>query len=337
MTSNFAAGLAIIVVSGILNASFAAPLKKTRAWQWENMWLVFSALSLFALPAAVALWLAPGGARVYGSVPWAALLPAIAGGFFWGTAQVTFGIGINLAGMAVAFAVVGGLCAFTGSVLVMAILQPAEMLGARGWILLAGTGVLAWGLLLYARAARERDLNAASEAGARPASRKGVALCVYTGIMGGALNMGFASSTELVRQAGTMGISQPRATLLVWLLLLSSAAVPNVGYPLWLLVRNRTLVRFRTKPVMNFGLALLMAVLWLLGTLGYGLGATVMGGFGTSIGYALYLTLMLLWSTILGVLTKEWAFAGPVTLRTMKLALLIIVAAVLIFSCAGLF
>lgn len=333
----FFAGLAIIVASAVSNSSFPLPLKKARQWKWENAWLLFSIWSLAVMPVLLAAILAPGFTQVYASVPAGALAPAVAGGFLWGTAQVTFGIGIDLVGMAMAFAIVGGLCAFTGSVLVMAMLHSAEMVGPRGLILLAGTLTLAWGLARYARAARERDTKIAGSGGpGTSVFRKGLAVCVYTGIMGGALNMGYANSGELVQQAARMGISTTRATFLVWALLLGAASIPNVAYSLWLLGRNHTFASFREERARNLLLTVLMAALWLAGTIGYGLGATVMGAFGTSIGYALYLTLLLLWSSVMGVLTGEWKMASLATLVTMKQALAIIVAAVAIFSAAGL-
>jgi L-rhamnose-H+ transport protein len=337
MVLPFFAGLLVIAASAVSNSSFPLPLKKTRHWKWENAWLLFSIWSLAVMPPMLAAALAPGFTAIYAAVPFRTLLPALAGGFLWGTAQVTFGIGIDMVGMAMAFAIVGGLCAFTGSVLVLAVLAPGEMLGARGLTLLAGTVVLGWGLARYARAARERDVKAGGGAG-RSGSvfRKGLAVSVYTGIMGGALNMGFANSGELVKTAVETGVSAGRATLPVWALLLGAAAIPNAGYSLWLLWRNRTFRVFPQEGGRNLVLTIAMAALWLAGTIGYGFGATIMGAFGTSVGYALYLTLLVLWSSVMGVLTGEWKGASPATIRTMKQALGIIVAAVVIFSSAGL-
>ena len=43
-------GLAIIVFSGMLIASFAAPMKLARAWSWENTWLIYATLALLVIP-----------------------------------------------------------------------------------------------------------------------------------------------------------------------------------------------------------------------------------------------------------------------------------------------
>ena len=35
-------GLMLVFVGGLLNGSFAAPMKRLSAWRWENIWLVYS-------------------------------------------------------------------------------------------------------------------------------------------------------------------------------------------------------------------------------------------------------------------------------------------------------
>ena len=42
-------GLLLVFVGGVLNGSFAAPMKRLSAWQWENIWLVYSLVGLLVL------------------------------------------------------------------------------------------------------------------------------------------------------------------------------------------------------------------------------------------------------------------------------------------------
>ena len=39
-----------ILVAGIMNGSFAVPMKWTRHWAWENIWLAWSSLPSFCSP-----------------------------------------------------------------------------------------------------------------------------------------------------------------------------------------------------------------------------------------------------------------------------------------------
>ena len=78
MTHHFWFGMAIILVSGAMNAAFALPMKYSRIWKWENLWLVFSVVGIFMVPWALAFGLVPGLMQVYAGVtPRALFLPLI--------------------------------------------------------------------------------------------------------------------------------------------------------------------------------------------------------------------------------------------------------------------
>ena len=237
-------GFLIIATSGILNASFALPLRFSKVWQWENSWFVFSALSLLIFPLSLVYALAGPPWSVYRDIPHEVLLPALICGFIWGLAQVAFGIGISLVGMAMSFAIVGGLAGALGSVAPLAFLHPEELGGQRGIALLVSIAVLAAGLWLYVIAARKRDFVQRGAATVSKDFRKGLAVCVFTGIAGSALNLGFALSGPLATQLSKHGLPATRAGLCVWAVILGSAAIPNLAYSAYLLVSNKTSSNF---------------------------------------------------------------------------------------------
>ena len=94
MEPNPLAGIIIIFVSGIVNASFPLPMKYARAWKWENLWFVFSLLALLVLPVGAATWAIPDLPEVYTSLPTRDLLPGAVFGLLWGFAQTSFGIAV---------------------------------------------------------------------------------------------------------------------------------------------------------------------------------------------------------------------------------------------------
>jgi len=331
MIGNVTAGLAIILVSGILNASFPLPMKYVRRWKWENTWLAFCTLSLFVLPLALArtavadLWL------ILGEAPARELFAALAGGFVWGTAQVTFGIAIASVGMAMAFAIVVGMCSVLGSLFPMIVLHPGDLLARPGLLLMASAVILTAGLVLYARAARQREADAGVSHG-HGGCRKGLAVCLYTGAAGGAINLGFAFSRALTGRALAHGATPLAASFVVWALVLPAGYLPNLVYCLYLLIKHRSYRNYAGSGAKEPVLAAAMAVLWLSGWAGYGVGATAMGAYGTSIGFAAYMTALLLWSTCLGVLTGEWRAASPATVRRMRVAVAAILLSVVVLS-----
>ena len=324
-------GFVIIGLSGMMNASFALPMKFGKTWRWENFWLVFSALSLLILPLGFAAGFAGLPAHGLQEAAPRVLMPALVCGFVWGWAQVAFGIGISLVGIAMAFAIVGGLAGALGSLLPLAILHPRELVGRRGELLLLSILILAAGLWAYVVAARRRDRSQAGALYEGSVLRKGIAVCVFTGVAGAALNLGFALSAPLWLSLTAKGASPLGATLWVWVVLLAAGAVPNLGYSALLLSRNGTWAGFSSGG-RDAGLAVAMAFLWITGTLGYGTGATIAGHAGNSVGYALYMTVLLLWSTCLGVFTGEWRQSPDTAKRFMVFAVVLIVCSVVILG-----
>jgi L-rhamnose-H+ transport protein len=334
---NFWIGFAIILVSGMLNASFPLPMKYSRAWKWENTWFLFTTLALFLFPLILAMAAVPDLAGMYAALPAEAFLPGAVFGFLWGTAQVTFGIAIAGVGMAMAFAIVVGMSGLFGSLISMGVLHPDELTGPRGIALMVSAAILVVGLFLYGKAGRDRERETGAAGPSGSSFRKGLMVCLYTGLMGGMINLGFAFSGKVSDAAVARGASGQSATLAVWLIVLAAGYVPNLVYTVYLMIRNGTGGNFLMRPGREGLLATATGLLWLGGTLGYGSGATAMGAYGTSIGYAIYVTILLLWSTTLGILTGEWKHARPATVRRMKLGVAVILVSALVLSSTGFF
>src|ERR1039458_5702877 len=68
-------GLALTLLAGALAGNCMLPMKFARRWQWENVWLVFSIVSLLILPWALALTLAGNLGEIYGGHDSWPLLP----------------------------------------------------------------------------------------------------------------------------------------------------------------------------------------------------------------------------------------------------------------------
>src|SRR5258708_36059585 len=62
---NASTGFLLLVLAGLLNASFALPMKFTRRWAWENTWALWSALALLLMPLTAAVITVPQLSHVY--------------------------------------------------------------------------------------------------------------------------------------------------------------------------------------------------------------------------------------------------------------------------------
>jgi L-rhamnose-H+ transport protein len=342
MSKAFLIGMSIIFFSGLFNGSFAWPMKHAHGWKWENIWLCFTFLALFVLPLLVTVTFVPHLRELYTSAPLKELLPALIFGFLWGIAQATFGIGIDAVGMALAIAVVVGLTGFLGSLIPMLVLNPAELFHPRGIALMISLPVLILAMVLYGMAGLRREKEQASQT-SQPKKPKmsfaaGLGICIFTGVFGALLNFGFAFSGPLQRRSVDLGANPAFSTYAVWLLVLTAGFIPNLLYCSYLLFRNRTWNLYGsqgwTKDATMGGA---MALLWLGGVLGYGMGSTFFGGSGTSFGFAFLIASTVLVSNLLGLFSGEWTGTTPRTRRFLSSAVVSVVLAMVVLSLGGMF
>ena len=48
--SNVPLAVGLALVAGILNGSFAAPMKYAKFWKWENIWSVWAVVGMLMFP-----------------------------------------------------------------------------------------------------------------------------------------------------------------------------------------------------------------------------------------------------------------------------------------------
>ena len=318
------------------------PMKLSRTWKWENLWLVFSVVGIFMVPWALAFGLVPGLLRVFAEVtPRALFLPLIFG-LLWGFAQVTFGVSFRIVGVALSFAVVSALCSLSGSLVPMLVFHPQDIFRPRGLLLLLSIPFLLIGLVFYAYAGRRREKEQAdpnaSSSSPKSSFATGLALCIFTGIFGSSYNLGFAFGGDVIRVSQQHGAGHMTSTYPVWALVLGAGFIPNLVYCVYLLVKNGTANLFtRRGSTREAVLALAMAATWITAVLGYGIGATLVGADGTSVGYMLFVAASILFANAYGLMAGEWKGTSPRTRRFLIAAVAFILVAVIVLNLGGLF
>ena len=342
MTEHFWIGTAVILLSGAMNGSFALPMKYAKAWRWENTWLIYAMVGLLLSPWALTWGFVPHFREVYRGIPVAAVLLPVVFGLLWGIAQVTFGVGIAAVGMALAFAVVAGLSCLAGSMVPLVVLHPLEILSPRGVLFLVSVPILMAGLALYGLAGRRREREqapAASRADSKAISfMTGLGICIFTGIVGCSWNLGFAFSNGILARSTSLGAGSITSTYALWPLILTAGFIPNLVYCSYLLFRNGSWSLIGARgSVKEALLGATMGLLWLGGILGYGVGAGLVGRFGTSLGFTLFTAGQILASNLLGVLTGEWKGTSSRTMGLLKGAVVAILISVIVLNLGGLF
>ena len=322
----------LLALAGLMNGSFALPMKRMPRWQWENIWLVWSALALLVMPMLFASLFVPRYWTGLREVSGASLLLVISCGGAWGVAQVLFGQSVSTIGMALTFSLVLGISAALGA-LVPFLRTHSDLLWTPiGAFLFAGLAVLAAGMVLCAHAGILRE-RAAGRVPGTMAIHLGLLLAILSGILASAMNVGFTYATSLSTMAARHGAPAAGSAAAMWFPLLAGGAIPNLLYTGYLLKKNRT-ARLYAGRDLGFYLFLTacMATLWFASTTLYGLASGLLGSLGTVLGWPIFMSIVVVVASAIGWMTGEWRGSGTRPLRLQVAGLAMLVAAVFLFS-----
>ena len=324
-------GIATLIVAGVTNASFTVPMKYTRKWAWENTWLVWTVFALVVLPLAVALITIPNLAAVYRSATLATILEVFGFGAGWGVAQVFFGLAVDMIGITLAFSIVLGTSAALGSLIPMISLHREHLNSAAGYAVFGANALVLLGVALCAAAGKIRERPSTQSVESQKRTTQGLVLSILCGLLASLMNFGVVFGTPLAQAARSLGASNLNAINAIWLPLMVAGAVPNIVYCAWLMKRNRSGHKYLAGPS-HWMLAAIMAVFWFGSTLLYGLAASEMGAWGPILGWPLFMSLIVIAATMLGVFTGEWKGCGPLPIRIQWTGVAVLVVAISILA-----
>ena len=327
-------GFLTTLLGGFVQGTVLTPMAYLKKWPWENTWLIYSIFAYFLLPWPFALLTVPKLFSTFAAVPHQIIVRTLVLGSVWGLAVVLYGLGIDMLGLALGTAIILGLGTSVGS-LVPLIGQHREKLWAPSGIgTLAGIFLLTIAVVLFSAAGkqRERILQARSgqsavDMGLVRSGRflAGLLICILCGFLSPLLNITFAYSTEIQKQAINHGANPIFAGNAIWLLLANAGFLPSFFYCLYLLRKNRTCSAFGSGTSRYWLLPPLMGLMWISCTVMYGVGANQMGSLGPVIGWPVFMSTTVLLANCWGFFTGEWRgiHGRPVHLQTAALVILV--------------
>lgn len=325
----------LLVVAGVMNASFTLPMKYARRWSWENTWLAWTIFALVLLPPIVTCATVPHLGAVYNAATGKIILEVALFGAGWGVSQVFFGLAVDAIGIALTFSLVLGMSAAVGTFVPLLRLHPERLNTSAGHGVLAGVVLVIAGVLVCAVAGMRRERALQLHAAANKKATLGLVLAILCGFGASFVNLGLAFGSPLAEAARAAGASALNASNAVWLPLMLAGAMPNLLYCLWLLGKNRTVRRFPAGGASHWALAFVMAVFWFGSTLLYGLSTVTLGAWGAILGWPLFMSLIVITASLLGMLTNEWKNSGSAPLRIQWAGVALLVLAVCVLAATG--
>ena len=332
--SDTTVGLLLLLVAGVMNASFTLPMKFTGNWAWENTWLVWSIFALVFLPPVVTFITIPHLGDVYRDAGYGPILLAAVFGAGWGIAQVFFGLAVESIGIALTFSIVLGISAAVGSLLPLLRLHSSKIFTPAGGGVIAGVVLVVIGVSICAVAGRHREAVLRSAAG-RPGSSmtRGLILSILCGCGASFVNFGLTFGRPLLVSAEKLGAAPVWAPNAAWMPLMLAGALPNILYCIYLLSKNKSGSRFSRKGTGSYWvLALVMAIFWFSSTMLYGVSAGKLGDLGSILGWPLFMSLIVIVASLLGIATGEWEKTGKRPVRIQLVGVGFLVAAVFVLA-----
>jgi len=323
--SSISLGVVLAILAGILNGSFAAPVKYAKVWKWENLWSVWAVFGMVVFPWLVVLATIPHPLAVYEGGGARNLFMLIAFGIGFGLAQIFFGLGIAAVGMALNFAIAIGLSTVLGSLLPLLVQHRERVYTPQGGMIFLGVFLVLVGIVGCAAAGKFKETHlAASDPRPRESSAvkmsfaAGLVLVILAGIGSPLTNFGLAFGDALRDVAGRQGVSPASQANVIWAPLNTAAFIPYIIYCLYLWKKNNTASLFRVPGTgRNWLFGALMAMFWFASTVIYGAVSASLGRMGPIVGWPLFMSAIIITSNVWGLATGEWKGAGRPALNTM--------------------
>lgn len=301
-------GFATVLAGGVCQGSFMLPMKWTKRWAWENTWLIFACWAYLLCPWFIVFASIQHPFRVFAATSVGTLLIMGLFGVLWGVSAVTFGLGVTAVGMSLGFAIIAGLAAFAGTVVPLIFLPSHGFSPLRIIVTSVSLILMLGGVAVCSFAGRWKEQ--APEPGTTLPYKKGLLVCVISGLLSSCGNLGFVSGSEVITKAQRFGVSSYLAPDLVWAFLCVYMFIFNAGYSILLLRRNNSASNYGKRGTRwHFLFGTLMGILWMGGFFFYGAGARQMGELGPSLGWGILMSAIVLVANLLGIVTGEWRAA----------------------------
>ena len=350
-------GVAIHGIGAFSAASCYTPQKQTRLWAWEIYWITQASFAWLILPVVVALLTIPNYIDVLRSCSTDVMLRSFLYGILYGFGGLTFGLGIRYIGFSLNYTIAIGISAGVGTIVPL-IWHPNEgfvwklaekFSNVPGLIVLFGIVLSLVGIVYcgWAGALRERSGSAAPSVFS---FRRGVPLAIVAGILSAVYKFALDAGGPLADAAAKANGSELLSMNAIYPFSNGGAWVTNAAWCVILITRNRTASQFvrlserspGKSPHKGTGqlpfyylMALLSGVFWYFQFFFYGIGQAYIGKQYEFTGWALHMTMLILFSNVYGVLFREWKDAGKKARWTLRAGMVIIVIATLLIACGN--
>jgi L-rhamnose-H+ transport protein len=332
-------GLLLAMTCGLCWGVFLAPMRLLKAWEWENIWAVWTVFAMLLVPVAVASLVVPHFVEINKTVGPEVLFFTCAIGAVSGTAGFLFSYTVPVVGVGLASALnAGGSMAV--SLFPLVILHSKTIAHRSGMLTIAGVALSIWGLWFCGKGGSLRDKEAAAQEitpvhKVRLTFPQCVAANIFAGAISSGMNVVLAFPNPIVDVAHHFGSTDFQTATAFLAPYLAGGFLTNIFYCAYVLRKNRTTSRFLAPSSSGYFIwVFFMAVVFDVGTISYAYAVGLLGSFGAIITWGVSGAAMIVFPTIWDSLLGQWRGLAA---RQMTYGVLVLMASIMVLALAQYF
>lgn len=313
------------------------PQQRLRGWSWQTYWLAQAAWCWLLIPVLVAWMTIPELAAVLSEAPTDAMWKSFGLGIAYGIGGTAFGMAIRYLGISLTYAIAVGISCVLGTLLPPLVAGTlSEVLSGTGssymisGVMLGAMGILVCG---WAGRSKERDIASRDGQSASFSWAKGLPIVLLAGVLSAMYGFSLDQGQPIADVAAKHGAGSMQGNV-IYLFSNTGAFLSTMIYCIYLHRKEGTFKEYGSATVgltRNHALALLTGILWYGQFFFYGLGHVRMGRFAFS-SWAVHMILLVMISTLAGLMLREWKGTRSATRILLIAALTILAVAVLMLT-----
>ena len=330
---NSSLGIFLHAIGGLAAGSFYMLFKKVRNWAWETYWLVNGFFTWIIMPWLIAILFVPSLPKVLVELNFSNTMWPFIYGICWGIGNLTFGLTLRYLGLSLGMAMVLGLATIFGTLLppltegkfgALTNLRSGQFILVG--ILICLTGIIACGL---AGLFKEKEMPAAEKQKyIRDFNfKKGIAAAFFSGIMSACFAFGMQAGKPVAAITAGYGTPEIWKNSVLLIILMSGGFICNATCCVYLNIKNKSVTDYRKGGsfllVNNYFFSALAGIVGFMEFMFYGMGTSKMGK-NDFISFSIHLAFVIMFSTMWGIISREWKGSGRKTVWLLVTGLLLL-------------
>ena len=333
-------GVFFHAVGGFAAGSFYLPIKKITNWSWESGWLLNGLFAWLIVPWVVSFITVPKTWAILSSAPGETLFWTYFFGVLWGVGGLTFGMTMRYLGISLGMAVALGLTAAFGT-LIPPIYEGqfnALIASTSGQLVLFGVFLSLVGIAICGRAGILKDKELSDEQKQQGVSefnlKKGIIVALFAGIMSACFAFGIAAGSPISELAILQDAPELWQNGPVFIVILFGGLTTNFIWCFYLNAKNKSYKDYtnrETPLTRNYHFAAIAGTTWYCQFMFYGMGTTKMSEHDFA-SWTLHMVFIIIFSTMWGIITKEWKSVTRKTLLVLVAGLSVLILSTVVIG-----